>query len=273
VATSLRVSFILWTGFNSWLTAGGRPPTAAFREAAMGFLDGMLGKGGKWFDCGKTLQGVAGTLSRMPAPQIKEDGIFGAYLVPDDKAILNNRKGARNKNDMLELRVRLPEAQAAGYLSAVKSLMDRKVWATGALVNDDAKDGKAELHPVDVLWGRLAADLYPEWVKGMMTTLRDPATEVQVFRLAAASDASKSGAPAPALSERLVKLVFPYPAKGSAPNPELKYEIKATASLNADFQINHERIRERLELVINLKPAKAEGGPVLFAADMVIFWN
>jgi hypothetical protein len=239
----------------------------------MGFLDGMLGKGGKWFDCGKTLQGVAGTLSRMPSPQIKEDGIFGAWLVPDDKSVLNNRKAARNKNDMLELRLRLPEAQATAYLNAVKSLADRKVWATGALVNDDGKEGKAELHPVDVIWGRLPAEMYPEWVKGMMTTLRDPATEVQVFRLAASSDASKSGAPAPASSERTVKLIFPYPAKGGAPNPELKYEIKSTGALNADFQLNHERIRERLELVLNLKPAKAEGGPVVFVADLVIFWN
>jgi hypothetical protein len=237
----------------------------------MGLLDSLMGKGGKWFDCNKTLNALAGTLSRMPSPKVLEDGSLAAHLVPEDKSVLTNRNGKRNQNDMLELRVKPAGPKAQAYLDALKSMTDKKVWVTGALVNNDAKEGKAELHPLDVIWTRLPADLYPEWVKGMMTTLKDPDTEVQVFRLAAASHDAKTGASGG--TARPLKLIFPYPAKSKAPNPELKYEVKSTAAMNADFQLNHERIRERLEFVMELKPSKAEGGLTLFVADLVMFWN
>jgi len=239
----------------------------------MGFLDSLMGKGGKWFDCGKNLSAVSGTLSRLPAPRIGEDGVVSAHLVPDDKSVLANRNGKRNQNDMLELKVQPPPNRAQAFLDALKSMADKKVMVSGALVNDDAKEGKAELYPVDAVWMRLPVDMYPEWMKGMMTTMKDPNAEVHAFRLAAASDARKGGVPAPAASARKIRINFPYPAKANVPNPEIKYEIKPTANVNVDFQFNNEAIRERMELVFELHEAKSQEGPSLFVADFMMFWN
>ena len=237
----------------------------------MGFLDGLMGKGGKWHDCQKSLQGLAGTLSRMPSPQVKEDGLLSAWFIPEDKSVLTNRNNVRNKNDMLELRLKLASAKQGPYLEALKAMADKKAWVSGALVNDDAKEGKAELHPVDLVWARLPLDLAPEWVKGMTRNLKDPFTEIQYFRILAASSDTKSG-PAPALETHKAKATFPYPAKPPIPNPELKYEIKPLFDLNADIQLNHERIRDRLELVVELKCVK-ENGPTVYGAELVVFWN
>jgi len=239
----------------------------------MGFLDKLLGKDGKWVDCQKTLVGLGGTISRLPAPQAqKEDGLFSAFLVPDDKNTLLNRNGARNKNDMLEMRFRLDTERGAVFFEALRKLVDHRVWVTGALVNDDAKEGKAELHPLDALWSRLPVTMYPEWVQGLRQNLKNPNAEIHVYRVLAVSDASKSGAPAPALEDRKAKIAFAYPPNEAGGNAELKYEIKPTCVHNTDFQLNHERIRQVLELVVDLKAVKNDG-PTVFVADVAIFWN
>lgn len=240
----------------------------------MGFLDKLMGKGGKYVDCQKTLVGIGGILSRLPIPQDrKEDGLFSAFLVPDDKNTLLNRNGVRNKNDMLELRFGLDAERGPVFFEALRKLVDHRVWVTGALVNDDAKDGKAELHPLDALWSRLPQSMFPEWVQGMKQGLKDPNTEIEVYRVLAVSDGAKSGAPAPSLENRQVKIPFAYPeAPSTIGNPELKYEIKPTCVHNTDFQLNNERIRQQLELVVELKTLKKDG-PTVFVADVAIFWN
>lgn len=240
----------------------------------MGFLDKWLGKNDKkWVDCQKTLVEISGVLSRLPIPQArKEDGLFSAFLVPNDKAVLLNRNGIRNKNDMLELRFRLDALRGDVFWEAFQSIVNHQVWVTGALVNDDAKEGKAEIHPLDAIWSQLPESMFPEWVQGLKQNLRDPATVVQVFRVMAVSDASKSGAPAPALVNRSVMIPFAYPPVPSVGNPELKYEIKPSCVHNTDFQLNHERVRQQLELVLELKSVE-NGGPTVFVADVAVFWN
>lgn len=239
----------------------------------MGFLGKILGKSGKnWFDCGKNIVGLSGTISRLPAPQVhKEDGLFGAYFVPDDKAVLTNRHGVRNQNDMMELRFKLDKDRGQEFLDAFKGLMPLKVQVAGALINDDEKDSKTELHPLDALWAPLPVSAQPAWVAALRGNLKNPGADIQVFRVLAVSDASISGAPAPSEEERKVRIPFAYPP-GGAPNLELKYEIKPTTVHNTEFQLNHERIQQRLELVLDLKPAKKDG-PSVFVADVAIFWN
>jgi hypothetical protein len=238
----------------------------------MGFLDKLLGKDGKWFDCQTTLTGLSGTISRLPIPQArKDDGLFSAHFVPDDKTTLNNRNGIRNKNDMLELRFRLDQERGEVFWTAFQSIMKNRVFVTGALTNDDAKESKAEIHPLDGIWGMLPADAQPEWVKALRGNLKNPATEIQVYRVLAVSDASKSGAPASALENRQLRVPIPYPP-GGAGNLELKYEVKPTCVHNTDFQLNHEPVKHRLELVVELKAVKNDG-PTVFVADIAVFWN
>jgi len=240
----------------------------------MGFLDKWMSKGGKWVDCQKTLVGIGGVLSRLPVPQArKEDGLFSAFLVPDDKNVLLNRNGVRNKNDMLELRFRLDESRNDVFWTAFQSIVNHRVQVTGALVNDDAKEGKAEIHPLDAIWSQLPESMFPEWAQGLKKNMRDPNAGMQVFRVMAVSDASKSGAPAPASENRSVRIPFSYPLPApSSGNPELKYEIKPSCVHNTDFQLNHEHIRQQLELVVELKAVKNDG-PTVFVADLAIFWN
>ncbi len=240
----------------------------------MGFLDKLMGKGGHWFDCQKTLSGLSGSLSRLPAPQIKkEDGLFSAYFVPDDKSVLNNRNGVRNQNDMLELRVRLDMDRGDMFYDAFFSVLNDKVWVAGALVNDDAKESKAELHPLDAIWALLPEDAYPEWVKGLRQNLRVPTQPMAVYRVMAVSDASKSGAPPPALEDRSLVIPIAYPPQPSgAPNMEIKYDIKPACVHNTDYQLNDERLKQRLELRLPLKALKNDG-PTVFVADLAVFWN
>jgi hypothetical protein len=114
--------------------------------------------------------------------------------------------------------------------------------------------------------------MFPDWVQGLKTNMRDPKAGIQVFRVMAVSDASKSGAPAPTSENRTVRIPFAYPPSPSGGNPELKYEIKPSCVHNTDFQLNHERIRQQLELVMELKAVKNDG-PTVFVADLAIFWN
>jgi hypothetical protein len=233
-----------------------------------------MSKGGKWVDCQKTLVGIGGVLSRLPVPQArKEDGLFSAFLVPDDKNVLLNRNGVRNKNDMLELRFRLDESRSDVFWNTFQTIVNHRVQVTGALVNDDAKEGKAEIHPLDAIWSQLPESMFPEWAQGLKKNMRDPNAGMQVFRVMAVSDASKSGAPAPASENRSVRIPFSYPLPApSSGNPELKYEIKPSCVHNTDFQLNHEHIRQQLELVVELKAVKNDG-PTVFVADLAIFWN
>lgn len=113
-------------------------------------------------------------------------------------------------------------------------------------------------------------DQYPAWFKAIQGNLKDP-NAVKVYRIVAATDASKSGKPPKADESRIVHASFPYPPKPNLPKIKIDFEVRAGLNLKADFRLNNDLMRQRIELDLGLETAK-ENGPGVFVGDFVAYW-
>ncbi|HEY5037937.1 MAG TPA: hypothetical protein VIJ93_02585 [bacterium] len=236
----------------------------------MSFLDGVFGKN-KLVDTTTYLSNVTGTLVQSPVPGLLEDGNASAWLLPDNKDNLMNRNKVPNKNGLLEMKIKAADKGKQAFVDALKAIAGQKVGVWGVLINDDAKEGRAEIRPLDVLWTQLPEAKYPAWVGEMRKNMRAPET-LSVYKILSASDASTSGKPPRADETRTVKISIPYPPKPGPSYKDIKYEIKSLTNLNSDFQLSNEMVREKLVLNVTLQSAK-EAGPTIFIADLAVFWN
>ncbi len=233
----------------------------------MGLMD-MFGKKSPLVDCETYLSNVSGKLSG--SPQMTAEGDFSVWLVPENKQYLLNRNKVQNANTMLELKVKVDGPYRQAFLDAVKSMEGQMVFASGVLVNDDSKSGKAELHPLDMIYSSLPEERYPGWFQEIRKNLKDP-NSVSVCRIAAASDASKSVKPPKAEVTRSMKTSFVYPSKPNIPKIKIDFEIRKTVSSKADFQLNHDLMRQKIELEVTVESAK-ENGPGVFVGDFIAYW-
>jgi len=235
----------------------------------MSLFDKILG-GSKIHDCETYRSGVPGVLVKSPVPRVDPEGMFTAWLLPDDKTLLNNRNGRANANGLIELKVKLVEKYRSALGEAVKALVGRKVRVWGAQVNNDASDGKVEFFPAGMIAGALADEAAPGWVSEIRSNIKDPANSV-VHRVLAASDASTSHPPPGSQETRSLTTAFPYPPPTEVPHQKFAFEIRQTANQATDFQLNDDMLKKNLDLVVTVAGSKS-GGPGAFAADVFLFW-
>lgn len=234
----------------------------------MGLLD-MFGKKSSLVDANVYLSNVPGQLSG--APGVTADGDFTARFVPDDKKYLLNRHQAANPGGFLDLKVKLVQPGRQPFLQAIQGMSGRPVYVSGVMANDDSLGGKAVVHPLDMIYSPAIPDQYPAWFKAIQANLKDP-NAVAVYRIAAATDASKSAKPPRSEENRAVNAVFPYPPKPNLPKIKLDFEVRASLNLKADFRLNHNQMRQKVELDLGIETAK-EGGPGVFVGDLVVYWG
>lgn len=233
----------------------------------MGLLD-MFGKKSPLVDCNVTLSNVPGQLTGIPG--VTSEGDFAVRFIPDDKKYLLNRNNVANPSGFLDLKVKLDPSGRQAFLQAVETMKGRPVFVSGVMVNDDSLGGKALVQPLDAIYSPMEADQYPAWFKAIQGNLKDP-NAVRVYRIVAATDASKSAKPPKAEESRTVHASFPYPPKPNLPKIKIDFEVRATLNLKADFRLNNDLMRQRIELDLGLETAK-ENGPGVFAGDFVAYW-
>src|ERR1039458_2933616 len=233
----------------------------------MGLMD-LFGKKNPLFDCNVYLSNVPGKLTGIPS--IGQEGDFAARLVPDDKQQLLNRHKTPNPGGYLDLKVKLEASGLHPFLQALLGMQGKTVYASGVLVNDDSQGSKAEVHPLDMIYCALEPEQYPAWFKTIQANLKDP-NAIGVYRITAATDASKSNKPPKSEENRALFATFPYPPKPNFPKIKIDFEVRATLNLKADFRLNNSPLKQRVELDLGLETAK-ETGPSVFVGDLVVYW-
>ena len=234
----------------------------------MGLMD-LFGKKSPLVDCDKLLSNIQGKLSGPP--RMSADGDFSVMFIPDNKQVLLNRNNVPNPNGMLELKVKIDPKYKQAFMDAVQPIADQTIFASGVLINDDANSSKALLQPLDMLYAPLPADRYPTWFKDIQANLKDPQS-VLVYRIVAASDASKSNKPPKAEETRMLHTTFPYPPKPNFPKIKIDFEIRKIVNEKADFALNDERMKQRIGLDLSVESSK-ENGPGAFVGDLVAYWG
>jgi hypothetical protein len=220
-------------------------------------------------DCNKYLSNISGKIAG--APYVDADGQFSVFFIPDDKNYLLNRNQTANSDGRLELKVNLEASGRHAFLDAVKAMAGKTVCASGVLVNDDSRNVRAEVNPLDLLVVPLNPEQFPDWFKIIQKNLKDQ-NAVSVYRIAAASDASKSKRPPKADVTRTAHAFFNYPPKPNVTGVKIDFEIRKTVSVKADVQLSHEIMKERIEMHATVSSAK-DDGPGVFAGDLVIYWG
>ena len=234
----------------------------------MGLMD-MFGKKSPLVDTLKNLSNIPGKLTG--APYVSPEGDFSARLVPDDKQNLLNRNNAANPSGHIDLKVKLEASGRQAFLQAVQSMQGKTVFVSGVLVNDDSQGGRAEIHPLDMIYSPLDPEQYPAWFKAIQGNLKDP-NAVSVYRIAAATDASKSNKPPRSEENRALQAVFPYPPKPDFPKIKIDFEVRASLNLKSDFRLSNNQMKQRIELGLGLETIQ-ENGPGVFVGEMVAYWG
>jgi hypothetical protein len=234
----------------------------------MGLLD-MFGKKSPLVDCNSYLSNVSGKLTGTPG--LGQEGDFTARLVPEDKQYLLNRNKVANPSGFIELKVKLEASGRQAFLQAVQTMQANPVYVSGVLVNDDSQGSRAEVHPLDMIYSPLPPEQFPAWFKAIQGNLKDPSA-VAVYRIVAATDASKSNKPPKSEESRVMRATFPYPAKPNFPKIKIDFEVRASLNLKADFRLNNNQMKQRVELDLGLETLK-ENGPGIFVGDLVVYWG
>jgi hypothetical protein len=233
----------------------------------MGLMD-MFGKKSPLVDCNAYLSNAAGQLTGIPS--VNPEGDFAARFIPDDKKYLLNRNQVANPSGYLDLKVKLDASGRQAFLQAVQTMQGKPVFVSGVMVNDDSLGGRALVQPLDAIYSPMEADQYPAWFKAIQGNLKDP-NAVKVYRIVAATDASKSMKPPKTDESRAIHATFPYPPKPNLPKIKIDFEVRAALNLKADFRLNNDVMRQRIELDLGIETAK-ENGPGVFVGDFVAYW-
>jgi len=234
----------------------------------MGLMD-MFGKKSPLVDGHKYFSNISGKLTG--APGVGPEGGFSARLVPEDKQNLLNRNQVANPSGHLDLKVQLEASGRQAFSQAVQSMQGKTIYVSGVAVNDDSQGGRVEVHPLDMIYGPLDPEQYPAWFRAIQNNLKDPQA-VAVYRIAAATDASKSNQPPKAGEHRALRALFPYPPKPNFPKIKIDFEVRASLNLKADFRLNNDAMRQRFELNLELETLQ-ENGPGIFVGELVAYWG
>lgn len=234
----------------------------------MGLMD-MFGKKSTLRDTQQNLVNAQGKLTG--APNVSAEGDFHARFVPDDKKYLVNINQKANPSGLLDLKVRLLSEGAQSFLQAVQGMQNKPIFVNGVLANDQAFDNRVVVQPLDMIYSPQDPDQYPPWFKAILGNLKDP-NAVAVYKVVAATDASRSAKPPRADEARASKAVFPYPPKPNFPKIKLDFEVRASLNVKADFRPVNVPMKERVELEVTLETEK-ENGPGVFVGDLVIYWG
>jgi len=234
----------------------------------MGLMD-MFGKKSPLVDCQKVLANVSGKLTGMPG--VGPEGDFSARLVPEDKSLLLNRNQVANPTGHIDLKVKLEASGRQAFSQAVQSMQGKPIFVSGVVVNDDSQGGRVEIHPLDMIYSPLGPEQFPAWCQAIQGNLKD-SNALAVYRIAAATDASKSNKPPRSEESRPLRSAFPYPTKPNFPKIKIDFEVRASLNLKADFRLNNDPIRQRVELNLELETIQ-DKGPGIFVGELVVYWG
>jgi len=233
----------------------------------MGLMD-LLGGKSKLQDSGGRLDNVPGKFSGVP--HLSPEGDFSVWFLPEDKKYLANRHGSPNPNGLLELKVKLADAQAQAFLEAAKTMEGERIFVSGVLANDEEHDSKALVQPLDLIYTQLPAGKFPAWFQAIVPNLPGPQVPV-AFKVIAASDASKSKKPPRWEETRALKAFFPYPEKPALPKIKMDFEMRKVADLRTEFHLSPEPMKSRILMDLSVESASKDG-PGLFVGDFVAYW-
>jgi hypothetical protein len=233
----------------------------------MGLMD-LFGGKSKLHDCHLLLENVPGKFSG--APHLTPEGDFSVWFLPEDKKYLSNRNGVPNPNGLLELKVRLEPSRKQAFLDAASAMAGERVFIGGVMVNDEEHSSKALVQPLDLIYAQLPAAKFPVWFQEIVKNLPGPQVPI-AFKVAAASDASKSARPPKADETRALKAFFPYPEKPQIPKIKMDFEMRKVVDLKTEFHLSPEAIRSRILMDLSVASAKQDG-PGLFVGDFVAYW-
>jgi hypothetical protein len=149
--------------------------------------------------------------------------------------------------------------------------VEKPVFVSGVLVNDNSRGGKAEVYPLDMLYAPMTQEQFPHWFRDIQGNLKDPGS-VLVYKIAAASDASKSNKPPQSEETRAVQASFPYPPKPNFPKIKIDFEIRKIVNWKTDFRLDNNQMKQRIDLDLSVESIKGDG-PGVFTGDLVAYWG
>jgi hypothetical protein len=234
----------------------------------MGLMD-LFGKKSPLVDCNTYLANIPGKI--YGTPKVTPEGDFDVLFTPDNKQQLLNRNKVPNPNGMLELRVKLLSPYKQAFCDAVASMAGQPAYAFGVLVNDDSRGSRALIQPLDMIYAPLTPENFPGWVKEIQKNLKDP-NSVVAYRIAAASDASKTHKPPQTEESRAMHAAFPYPPKPNFPKIKVDFEVRGSVNVKTDFRLNNDAMRQKIELDLGVESIKGEG-PGVFVGEFVAYWG
>jgi len=240
---------------------------------------------------------LVGTLQRVYVPSgLGSDGDTNLVIAPDlaHRGLLVNRHGRRNGDNAMECEVNITDSLARFWWRPlfnkwVNSMMFTPINLVGVYVDDDGHDSKTELHPVDLIVGRVDQPLIPHdpswWIsrrahdRGLQVVPLDNPGSVAgellyAYRLLASSD-DRAGIAGPLLSmtTRTVSLTVAMP-----PSPGPTYTPYAAQSLAL---VDHAEVTvgitgtgtgRSVKVTVTCQAA-TQGGPGIVLGEIAAYWK
>ena len=227
---------------------------------------------------------LVGTLKRVYVPGgLFSDNDTNLVIEPDlaHRSLLINRKGKANDLLAVECEINVFLTWRPTFNEWAKSMLFTPVTAVGVYVDDDGHQQKTELHPVDLVVGRVNQPLIPHdpswWVTayaaGRGLTLDE---DLFVYRFLAASD-TRDGllftAPPLALFTRTVRLDVPLPPlPGSSWTPYVRDSVAMIAGAQSDVRVVGTGGNRKVRIEVTCK-AVDHDGPGVVLGEAAAHWK
>jgi len=240
---------------------------------------------------------LAGTLQRVYVPSgFTSDGDTNLVIAPDPahQGLLVNRHGRRNGNATMECEVNVTDSIARLWWRPLfnrwaDSMMFTPISLVGVYVDDDGHDSKTELHPVDLIVGRVDQPLVPHdpswWIsrraaeRGLHVVPLDNPDSVTgellyAYRFLASSD-DRAGIAGPPLSmtTRTVSLhVAMPPAPGPTWTPYAAHSLAFIDHAEVSVGVSTTGTRHRVRITVTCQAA-TQGGPGIVLGEVAAYWK
>ncbi len=227
---------------------------------------------------------LVGTLERVYVPS----GFFAdsdTNLVvtpgPEHRGLLVNRKGRRNGNFRMECEVQVSLQWRALFNKWASSMLHTPITLSGVYVDDDGHDSRTELHPVDLLAGRVDLALTPHdptwWVTRRATDRGlKLGTTLFAYRFLAATDTRDGlffAGPPLAGSTRTAWAELDFPER---PAPEWRPYVANHIEVIEDADVGDTVVGSgadrRVRIEVTCK-AVGHGGPGVVIGEAAAYWK
>lgn len=263
-------------GNRSWGPDG--LPLMAWALGCPGKPQGGLGMA-KWtmLDRQRTVTGVLDRVSQSSG--LFEDRDTNYWVTPDDKSVLRNNQGATNRSGQIVCEIQAGLFFRGLFVTWSRTLEGAAVTASGVLVQDDNHEHWTELHPVDLIAGRVTSSLLEgaDWIANRAADRGlQIGSSLLAYRFVAASDTRKSlffEGPPLGRTKRQSVIWVPLPAR---PGPTWTPFVGRRTLIveNADVKVMLDPAgqapRMRIEVTCNTAD---DGGPGVVMGEAVAYWK